>query len=337
MELRHLRYFKAVAELLNFSRAAEQMRVAQPALSRQVRALEEELGATLLERKHGVRLTEAGRTFYAHTCKILAQVDIAVATLRSAPADGGGELIVCNDWRLSGDFLPAAVAEFHRAFPRAEVTLRDLRVHEQLTALRARQAHLGFVVRSLLGRRGDLDTLPVLRARMIAVLSVRHPRAQAASLRLADLAQETWVTLDEKEAPGYRAFLLQVCRISGFAPHFGRAAATIEGLVGRVASGYGVALVLEGGAPRHNPLVRAVPTDIEPLELCAVWHRREKSPLLHAFLDIVRQQHAADPERSPSAVPAGDTAAGTPVVSPPKKAARLRSRRPRAASALGSP
>jgi LysR family transcriptional regulator, benzoate and cis,cis-muconate-responsive activator of ben and cat genes len=290
MELRHLRYFKAVAELLNFSRAAEKMRVAQPALSRQIRALEDELGTRLLDRDRGVRLTDHGRTFYSHTCKILAQVDIAIATVREPADRSGGELIVCNDWRLSGQFLPAAVTEFHRQFPRAEVTLRDLRYHDQLAALRAHKAHVGFVVRSVLGRRDDLETMLVLRTKMAVVLPARHPLAGESELRLADLADETWVTLDEKEAPGYSAFITQLCRISGFAPRFGKSAATVDGLFGRVAAGYGVALTVETGAPRNNAMLRVLTTDIEPLELCAVWHRKETSPLLHAFLDILRRQ-----------------------------------------------
>src|SRR5574343_1678507 len=103
MELRHLRYFKAVAELLNFSRAAEQLRVTQPALSRQIRALEEELGATLLDRNHArVLLTDAGRAYYTHTCKILAQVDMAAEAVKEVNEGSGGELIVCNDWHLGG-------------------------------------------------------------------------------------------------------------------------------------------------------------------------------------------------------------------------------------------
>ena len=110
------------------------------------------------------------------------------------------------------------------------------------------------------------------------------------------------MTLEEKEAPGYRAFVTQIARISGFAPKFGLAAATVEGLFGRVAMGYGVAISLENNAPYNNPLLRVVNTDIEPLELCAVWHRREKSPLLHAFLDVVRQEvaHATVAARTPS-------------------------------------
>lgn len=290
MELRHLRYFKAVAESLNFSRAAEKMRVAQSALSRQIRALEDEVGVRLLERDRGVRLTDPGRTFYAHTCKILAQVDIAIATLRQPADRRGGELIVCNDWRLSGQFLPTVVAEFHQRFPGAELTLRDLRYPDQLAALRARQAHVGFVVRSVLGRRGNLETLLVLRTQLAVVLPARHPLANQGTLRLADLADETWVTLEEKEAPGYRAFLAQLCRLSGFSPHIGKSAATVDGLFGRVAAGYGVALAVETGAPRHHPMLRVLATDIAPLELCAVWHRHETSPLLHAFLDLLRQE-----------------------------------------------
>lgn len=288
MELRHLRYFRAVAELLNFSRAAETLRVAQPALSRQIRALEDELGVRLFDRDRGVQMTDAGRIFFRQTVKILAQVEVAVAEVRAVTADNGmGELIVCNDWRLAGNFVPEVVADFHRQFPRAEVTLRDLRFHDQLAALRSRRAHLGFVVRSVLGRVGELETLLVLRTRLMLVLPARHPRARERTVRMADLAGEKWVTLDEKEAPGYRAFVTQLARLSGFVPKFGQAATAFEGLVARVAMGYGVALTLENLAPRQNRLVRVVASDIEPLELCAVWHRREKSPLLQGFLKIL--------------------------------------------------
>jgi DNA-binding transcriptional LysR family regulator len=316
MELRHLRYFKAVAEHLNFSRAAERLHVAQPALSRQVRALEEELGTPLLERAHGVQLTDAGRVFYSHTCKILAQVDIAAAAAKEAVGGAAGELIICNEWRVAGQFVPAAVGAFHLRFPRAEVTLQDLRFPEQLAALRARRAHLGFVVRSVMGRVGDLETLLVLRARLMIVLPARHPLVRESLLPLESLAGETWVSLDEKEAPGYRAFLTQLCRMSGFAPKLGLTASTPEGLIGRVAAGYGVALTLESNAPHHNQLVRVLPLDVDPLELCAVWHRREKSPLLHAFLEVVREQAAAH------------LASEAPDGAPPVRGARRKRARP---------
>jgi len=173
-----------------------------------------------------------------------------------------------------------------------EVTLHDWRFPDQLAALRARRAHLGFIVRNVLGRLGELESLNVFRSRLMVVVPAAHPRVRAKELDLADLAGDTWVTLDEKEAPGYRAFLTQLCRLSGFTPRLGPSASTRESLVGRVAAGYGVALMLEANAPNHNQLVRVIPANADPVELCAVWHKRETSPLLHAFLDIVRA-HAA--------------------------------------------
>jgi len=290
MELRHLRYFRAVAERLNFSRAAEQLRVAQPALSRQIRALEEELGAQLLERNRvRVQLTDAGREFYGHACKILAQVDVAVASVHDVNEGTSGELIVGNDWRLGGDIVSATVRDFQTKHPRAEVTLLDLRVHEQLSAVRSGRAHLGFVVRDLIGARKGLESLTVLRAQLLAAIPARHPLADRPSVRLAELAEEKWVTLDEKIAPGYRALLMQFCRLSGFTPQIGRSSPTAEGLLGRVASGYGVALVLDNGLSARPPSLRLVPTDCEPLEVCAVWHRREKSVLLTSYLQILRR------------------------------------------------
>lgn len=294
MELRHLRYFSAVAELLNFSRAAEKLHVAQPALSRQVQALESELGTQLFERSRmGVRLTDAGRTFYPHACKILAEVDIGTAAVREVNDGLGGELIICNDWRLGSDLVPLTIAEFHATHPRATVTLRDLRLHEQLPALRAGKAHLGFVVRDLASVRDEIASLPVLRSPLVAVLPARHPQADASRLKLADLSAETWTVVDEREAVGYRTFLTQLCRLSGFVPRFGTSSSTLEGFLGRIASGFGIGLLPAHMVPRGTPMLRCVATDCEPIELCAVWNRRDRSLLLRDYLAILRTHLAA--------------------------------------------
>lgn len=297
MELRHLRYFQAVAERLNFSRAAEQLHVAQPALSRQIRALEEELGVQLFERNRvRVRLTDAGRTFYTHTCKVLAQIAEATAAVHEVADGTAGELIVGNDWRFGGDIVSATVREFQAKHPRAEVNLLDLRVHEQLTAVRSRRAHIGFIVRDLLGARDELESLTVLRSRLMAAIPARHPLADRPLVPLAELAEDKWITLDEKVAPGHRPFIVQLCRLSGFTPQFGRAAGTIEGMFGRIASGYGVSVAIESSLPQRAPLLRFVPTDCEPIEICAVWHRRDKSVLLKSYLQILH--HYLDENRA---------------------------------------
>lgn len=290
MELRHLRYFKAVAELLNFSRAAEQVRVTQPALSRQIRALEEELDTTLLERNHArVRLTDAGRTYYAHTCKILAQVDMAAEAVKEVNEGSGGELIVCNDWHLGGSLVPASLNEFRRKHPRAEVVLHDRRVHDQLALIVNRKVHLGFMVRELLAGRRELELLQILQSRLMVVLPANHPFATRASVRLIELAEETWVTIDRKESPQYLGFFTRLCRWSGFSPKLGAAGATLEGIAGRVASGYGVCIMPEHMVPAMGSGLCSIPTDCAPIELCAVWHKQEKSKLLHQYLEILRR------------------------------------------------
>ncbi|MBI2513983.1 MAG: LysR family transcriptional regulator [Opitutae bacterium] len=304
MELRHLRYFKAVAELLNFSRAAEQLRVAQPALSRQVRALEEELGATLLDRNHmRVRLTDAGRAYYVHTCKILAQVDMAAAAVREVTEGSAGELIVCNDWHLGGSIVPAALNEFRRLHPRTDVVLHDRRVHDQLALIANRRVHVGFMVRELLGNRREFECLDILRSRLVIVVPSSHPIAERTDVRLAELANETWITVDRKESPQFIGIFTRLCRWSGFTPKLGPTGTTLEGIAGRVASGYGICILPEHMALTMGPGLRAVPSDCAPVELCAVWHREEKSKLLEQFLDVLRR-HAVASEPAKAAAPA---------------------------------
>lgn len=298
MELRHLRYFQAVAELLSFSRAAEKLRLAQPALSRQVQGLEAELGAKLLERNRvRVHLTDAGRTFYAHTCKILAQVDMAVASVHEAAAGISGELIICNDWRLAHSIALGAIAEYRALHPRVEVTLRDLHIHEQLTALRTRQAHVGFVVRRELAADPELDAMSLFTSDLMVTVPATHRLAGAATVRIADLANDTWVITSAKEAPGLREFITQMCRLSGFTPNFAGVAHTTEGILARVATGYGVCLLPEflTRTTPASPFIRYLRSDSPPIELRAVWHRRENSKLLEQFLVILRKHVAAAP------------------------------------------
>lgn len=294
MELRHLRYFAAVAEALNFSRAAEKLRVAQPALSRQVRDLEEEMGVQLLERNRvHVRLTDAGRIFLGHVRRLLAQVDVAVTAAQEAARGHDGTLVICSDWRLSMSPVPETIVAFRARYPRVEVELAELRLHEQTAALRAGRIHLGFVPREMLGERDDLSILPVVRSEIMAVLPGNHRTSGCPSVRLRDLKGEQWLWVDDEHAPGFRGYISQSCRLAGFAPEFGRSAATLEGLLALVAAGYGAALLPRFVAPAAQALVCTVPTDCEPLELCAVWRREEPSQLLRNYLEIMRAALAA--------------------------------------------
>ncbi|HWA25456.1 MAG TPA: LysR substrate-binding domain-containing protein [Lacunisphaera sp.] len=290
MELRHLRYFHAAAELLNFSRAAERLHVAQPALSRQIRDLEDELGTRLFDRnRRRVLLTDAGRTFFSHVAKVLAQVDLAVAAARAAARGAGGQLIICSDWRLSIGLIPKTIADFRARFPRVEVVLTDLPMHRQLAALRANRIHIGFLPAEEIASHGDLESLPLLTAEMLAVIGADHPLAHRRSIEIADLRHEPWVRLTGDHADGYRTYVSQVCRLAGFNPVFGpQEAASLEALFTMVGTGFGMALLPDFlRAPRH-PLIRFLHTNCAPIELCAVWPRSGTSQLLRQYLAVLR-------------------------------------------------
>lgn len=308
VELRHLRYFQAVAELLNFSRAAERMHVAQPALSRQIRDLESEIGARLFDRNRvRVQLTDAGRTFYSHACKVLAQVDLAVASVRETTRGTGGDLLLCNDWRLAINLIPATIAEFRRRYPRVEVVLQDVLLHQQLAILRAHRAHLGFLPRDEVAGREDLDFLSVARLELLAVVGSSHRLAPRRSVRIAELRDEKWLRLSGERSDGYNAFILQTCRSAGFTPRFHDAASTVEAMATVVASGYGVCLLPNNFSVQQRTMLRFLPTDCPAVELCAVWSRAESSLLLQQYLEILRRHVPVLPaalERRPSRPPA---------------------------------
>lgn len=293
MELRHLRYFAAVAETLNFTRAAESLRVAQPALSRQIQNLETEMGVTLLERSHvRVRLTDAGRVFQAHVVKVLTQVDLAVTAARESARGRDGELVIANDWRLPVSVLSAAIVDFRGRYPRVEVTLAELRVQDQMPALRAGRIHVGFLPRDFIGAHDDLELLPVLRSELVAVLPSAHRLARQASLRLRELGNDTWVWSSEPRGQSLRIFLTQTCRLAGFTPKFGKSAETLEGLLTLIGLGDGVLLLPRIVVPHGHPNVAAVRTDCEIMELCAVWRREDPSQVLQHFVAILRERLA---------------------------------------------
>jgi DNA-binding transcriptional LysR family regulator len=294
MELRHLRYFKAVAELLNFSRAAEQLHVAQSALSRQIQALEHDVQAKLLDRnRSSVSLTDAGKAFYAHTCKLLLQLDVAVTDARQIARGSTGELVVCTDWRLDAHIVSAAVEEFRRKHLRVEITLHPSVPKETVAMIRTGQAHLGFIAREFIGTKSELQFLSIQHVYINAILPARHPFAKRSMVRLADLAKEAWLDTIEKDATPFRAYFIQQCRLSGFKPRIVKTASSLDALFGYVASGYGITATPDHIRPLPGLALRCIRTDCPPIEFGAVWRSGNKSPLLQHFINILRQQISA--------------------------------------------
>ena len=256
MELRHLRYFVAVAERLSFSRAAVQLSLAQPSLSSQIRDLEDELGFRLLDRDHNrVALTDAGAVFLSESQQVLASAETAVKRAREAAAGQAGELRLATMGLATFSFLPACLARFRAAIPGARVTVTEMAPSEQPGRIASGEIHAGFIGAPLSRLPGakQLKAEKVLRSPFVVMIAPEHPLAGGPVVRLSDLANEIFLQIRFYDADSGRIRTQEICRKAGFTPRFGAAALNIDNLTSMVAAGEGVALipkiVLRGPTP----------------------------------------------------------------------------------------
>ncbi len=322
MELRHLRYFTAVAEARSFRRAAERLHVAQPPLSRQVRDLEEEIGAALLDRdRGGVRLTDAGRAFLPRAKRVLEEADRAVAAARAAAQPSEGELNVGSVGALAVTLMPDAIAAFHGRFPRVEVNLREMLRDRLVDALAAGELDVILTTGHAPLRRGMMRDV-VLSSPVLVVMPSDHPLA-AGSVTPARLDGAMLVGMGAATAQGYIEWVRSVCEQLGVSARFGRLADSQSGLLALVAAGAGLAIVPEvaaRGLPRLDGIVsRPLLGRVPPFELIAVRAARGASQLAVHFTEALRE---AGVRQEKSAARDGKDA--RPAVDKPRRPAKLR-------------
>ncbi len=300
MELRHLRYFVAVAEELSFRRAAHRLHVAQPSLSRQVRDLEEEIGERLLERdRQHVALTEAGRALLSKARELLAGAEEAITAAREVGSQARGALRIGNVGTLVAQFLPGSLAAFRRRFPQVDIEIFEMMMDEQVAALLAGAIQVGFLVRvpgvPVVSR---LRARPVLTCAVAVALPTGHPMAADKTLSLKALAGEKFLDLQKTQGAGYGRWVRSVCeQVGGFTPRFRLpAVANTNALLGLVAAGEGLAFLPEailGNFPRSEGWVSRPlrPTTLR-FVLDAVWNPANPSRVLSSYLSLL-------PEASP--------------------------------------
>lgn len=294
MELRHLRYFQAVAETLSFSHAAARLRIAQSAVSRQVAALEQELGIKLFVRTTTrVRLTDAGRHLHKEVERLLAQLSIAITATQEIARGRGGELNLGSDWRILFHHISDAVVHYRSTHPHVTVNFIEIPGHAQIDALREGDIHIGFVPNSYVPPQPGWGSVFLFKTDVKVVVSARHPLARRGRAALRDLNRETWLRLDEKLHPGYRTIMLQLCRPALFTPKFGRVAGSIEGLLALVAMGDGICLMPTSLVSRPHPGLRFLESDCAPFELYAIWQKQNTSELIPSFLETLSETLAS--------------------------------------------
>jgi DNA-binding transcriptional LysR family regulator len=296
MELRHIRYFLEVADTLNFSRAAERLRVAQPALSKQIRALEQELGGLLFHRTTTkVTLTEMGHYFRQQTSRILMQCDIAVTGAQQLAKGASGTLKVGCDWRLVGLPIGAATRALTKLNPRLSVEFVERSIAEQISAVRDRQVDLGFAASIFLGAADDLELRRICNVSMKVLLSEHHRLASRSKIALKELKNERWLTLTPQSMPGSRVLMAQILQ---YTPKYGMATDSMPGLIAHVVAGHGVGLIPDWGSSAVEPGTVLVETDYMPLEFFAVYLKDSPSPLIPAYLDALESVMATRKPRA---------------------------------------
>jgi len=261
MELRHLRYLVTVAELLNFTRAASRLRVAQPALSRQIRDLEDELGAPLLERNsRGVRLTEAGAVFLPEAKAVLRRAEEAAQAFRAVVRGVRGEIHVGYAPTPTVELLPCTLYAFQNLAPGVRVTLHDLSTEEMLRGLHDGKLDLCLMVRpatkALRGLRFEL----LREYPMCVAVSRTHPLAKLKRVTVAQLVREPLVGYGRVNYPEYHTMLEDLFRPTGLKHRVVEEQDSASALLASVESGRGVAVVpscmaiLAGGRVKLRPL-----------------------------------------------------------------------------------
>ncbi|HXB54245.1 MAG TPA: LysR family transcriptional regulator [Vicinamibacteria bacterium] len=293
MELRHLRYFVAVGEEQHYGRAAERLRVAQPALSRQIQDLEGEVGFQLFDRlPRGVRLSAAGKTFLEEARLILQQVN--EATIRAGRVARGlaGTLRVGFTESASWHgVVPASFLRFRRGQPDAELQLQPLSSLEQVDAVRSGRLDAGFVF-NMPKTDPELDQIQVASQRLVLAAPKRHPLAKPKTLRLRDLTDAVFVWFPRRQSPAYYDRLMQACSRGGLkAPRIVQEAVDQATLLSLVACGLGVAFVSDATRWRcpKDVALRPVVDMHLPIAFSLVWRKDSASPLLARFVAEVRQ------------------------------------------------
>ncbi len=293
MELRYLRYFVAVAELGNFTRAAEKLRIAQPAISQQIKTLEGELGVMLLLRtKRSVKLTAAGHVFLRDATEILGRAEASRTNARRAAKGEIGTLSVGCFSSASSLFLPELIQTYREQFPAVRVHLAELTPSQQLDAFARGTIDVGFTRPLPKNHEGDFVAVQVYCDRVVAVLPDRHRLAASRSLRLEKLAGDDWVFFKRSEGPEQVDRFVQLCATAGFLPRIVSEPAMMQSVLMLVAAGVGVSIVPHCVSCFHQPGIRFVPIQPVPssLDLLAVRPKGDPQPTVGAFLDLLRQQ-----------------------------------------------
>ncbi|MDX2107225.1 MAG: LysR family transcriptional regulator [Candidatus Melainabacteria bacterium] len=289
VEIRHLRYFIAVAQESNFSRAAEKLHISQPPLSQQIQKLEEDLGLMLIERgTRPVMLTEAGKFFYQQALGLVDQFDQFIDKTQKMARGEEGALTIAFVSSSTYELMPGILRNFRKLYPGVSLNLIEMNTPQQLESLKNKQINVG------IGRpfpeNPEIESHWILDESVVVAIPSEHVWTNKTSVSLTDLKDEDMINFYWSHEPSFGNFVMTTCRKAGFEPHVVQRTGELQTALGLVAAGIGVALLPESVEHTSREGVKYIPlrTPSPTISMVAAYRKDDSSPILKRFLDVVR-------------------------------------------------
>lgn len=291
MELRHLRYFIAVAEELHFGRAAERLQISQPPLSLQIKQLETNLGVLLFRRtRQRVELTTAGKSFLKNSYNIIKLIEKACEESKSVDRGESGQLILAFTGAIGFELLPTILRTYQDKYPDVNIILKQLTTSDQIEAFHKNEIDVGLVVMPVLNESLNIELLH--EEPFIVVLPRTHHLAQDRdTINIASLVNEKFIMTPRKSGEGYYDSIISLCHSAGFSPKKTQEADELHTAVSFVASGMGIAIL-----PSSIQFVKNEDIAYFPLEnntssykTGIAWNKTEDSPTVLNFISFLNE------------------------------------------------
>lgn len=295
MEFHQLRYFVAAAEELSMSKAAERTHVSQPALSRQIRVLEDELGARLFDRiKQRIHLTEAGKFFLVKARQLLCDSESAVQQVQEQFAGVRRTLRLGFLSPFLDDLVAPVVREFQQRHPKSKVSLFDLPPRAQLDRLRLRELDIGILANIEEEERKLFDVLRLSKHRFVIVLPESHGLAGRKSVKLDQLKGDDWVSLSNAFFPKRREFLISTCERAGFVPRIVAETDSLPMMLAEIGTGGGVGLMPAHAAklPHAGCVIVKLAAPMIESELFLILSKAPASQEMESLVALVKERAA---------------------------------------------
>jgi DNA-binding transcriptional LysR family regulator len=290
MELRQVRTFLSVAETLHFGRSAKLLHLSQPALSLQMKSLEEELKVKLLERsRQGTALTEAGRIFRNEVMIALEQLEVASQKARWTAAGELGRIRVGFISTAGHEIVPNLIRRFRKLHPGVDFSLRNILTNDQIAMIQNRTLDVGFLRLPIENIKG-IDVTVVHREPLVVVLPPNHALATQKEIRLRKLNGERFLMYDRPDASGFHDFLLGILSRAGVVPNIVQTASEMSTLISLVDSGMGVALIPESATRQRIAKIAVCPVAdrIPPSEIGMIVAKGNSLPAVERFCELAQ-------------------------------------------------